>query len=109
MTDANSKSQRVFESLAAVNERFEKFGVLESIDGWQECQTARNLAAHDYETDYARVAQRFNMLHASRAELYGTAARFTAWCENQLGIFPASDHFAAKFSEIIRLQTQPGV
>ena len=31
---------------------FEKLGVIDSIASWQLCRTARNLAAHDYETDY---------------------------------------------------------
>ena len=42
---------------------FEKLGVIESIDSWQMCRTARNLAAHDYETDCALIAEHFNELH----------------------------------------------
>ena len=42
---------------------FEKLGVIESIDAWQMCRTARNLAAHDYETDCALIAEHFNELH----------------------------------------------
>ena len=42
---------------------FEKLAVIESIDAWQMCRTARNLAAHDYETDCALIAEHFNELH----------------------------------------------
>lgn len=81
----NKKDVDLFETLAAVNERFaklqdslaaamrhaallmsepadsflqvlalfEKSGVVTSIDDWQRSRAARNLAAHDYETDYA--------------------------------------------------------
>jgi hypothetical protein len=42
---------------------FEKFEVIKSIDDWQIARTARNLAAHDYETDYSVVAEHFNTLH----------------------------------------------
>ena len=39
---------------------YEKTGVLESVESWQLCRTARNLAAHDYDIDYADIADRFN-------------------------------------------------
>ena len=35
---------------------FEKVGVVDSIASWQLCRTTRNLAAHDYGTDYTLVA-----------------------------------------------------
>ena len=92
----HKKDIALFESLAAVNERFaklqdtlgaamrhaallagergdtflkvlafyEKVGVLDSVAAWQLCRTTLNLAAHDYETDYAGIAEHFNSLHA---------------------------------------------
>jgi len=30
---------------------YEKTGVIDSVSSWQLCRTARNLAAHDYETE----------------------------------------------------------
>ena len=80
----HKKDNDLFESLAAINERFAKFqdtlgaamrhslvlsgdqadsflkvltifeksGVVESIEAWQLARAARNLAAHEYETDY---------------------------------------------------------
>ena len=39
---------------------YEKSGVIDSISSWQLCRTARNLAAHDYETEYAEIADHFN-------------------------------------------------
>lgn len=84
--EQHKKDIALFETLAAVNERFaklqdtvgasmrhaallageqsdsflnilsfyEKVGVLDTIAEWQLCRTTRNLAAHDYETDYTR-------------------------------------------------------
>ncbi|MEO6322434.1 MAG: hypothetical protein ABIR56_17260, partial [Polaromonas sp.] len=48
---------------------FEKNGVVQSLEDWQVARTARNLAAHDYETDYNQVAQHFNALHALKPSL----------------------------------------
>jgi hypothetical protein len=39
---------------------FKKFKMISSIEDWQTARTARNLAAHDYQTDYAVVAEHFN-------------------------------------------------
>lgn len=133
----NKKDVALFESLAAINERFaklqdtlgaamrhaallagesgdtflrilafyEKVGVLDSVFGWQLCRTTRNLAAHDYETDYAGIAEHFNTLHALIPKLYGNAARFLSYCQENLGILPAHGDFADEFSAITRTQT----
>ena len=45
-----------------------------------------------------------NMLHSLKGELHGTAGRFVAWCQSQLGIAPASDDFTAEFVEIVAAQ-----
>jgi hypothetical protein len=42
---------------------YEKTGVLKSVESWQLCRTARNLAAHDYDSDYAEIADHFNSLN----------------------------------------------
>lgn len=80
---------------------YEKIGVISSIDDWQTCRTARNIAAHAYETDYAAIAEHFNMLHETRGLLYRAAAGFVAHCRNELAAQPASDDFASEFGAII--------
>lgn len=79
---------------------FEKFGVIQSIEEWQIVRTARNLAAHDYETDYQVVAEHFNTLHGLKGQLYGVANRFVAYCVAELGIVPAHNDFAVDFAAI---------
>ncbi|HAS52026.1 MAG TPA: hypothetical protein DCS21_09925 [Gammaproteobacteria bacterium] len=133
---ANKKDIAVFESLAAINERFaklqdtlgvamrhavllagesgdtflkvlafyEKVGVLDSVAAWQLCRTTRNLAAHDYETDYAEIDDHFNSLHALIRQLYDNAARFLAYCQEVLSILPAYEDFTDEFTVIVRTQ-----
>lgn len=127
------KDAALFESLAAINERFaklqdtlgsamrhaallagerattflriltfyEKVGVLESVDAWQLCRATRNLAAHDYETGYAEIAEHFNALHALTPGLYGDAARFVDYCREVLGVRPNPGDFAQDFVAIV--------
>ena len=129
---SRKKDNELFESLAAVNERFsklqdslgaamrhslvlsgeqadsfikvlaifEKFKVISSIEAWQLARTARNLAAHDYQTDYAVVAEHFNTLHALTENLYGTSKRFLMYCGTQLLVLPLSEDFSIEFLEI---------
>lgn len=80
---------------------FEKLGVLSSLEDWQACRTARNLAAHDYQTDYAAIAQHFNGLQALLPVLLGTAARLVPMCAAELSIHPASDAFETEFAEAV--------
>lgn len=80
---------------------FEKLGVIESIAAWQLGRTARNLAAHDYDTDYAVIAQHFNQLHALRPATLATACRLLTVCVQHLGIQPASDDFEAEFQGVL--------
>lgn len=128
--EKHKKDVALFESMAAINERFaklqdtlgaamrhaillageagdtflkilsfyEKAGVLESIASWQLCRTTRNLAAHDYETDYAEIAEHFNSLHALIPRVYGDAARFLHYCQDTLGVLPMHGDFADDFS-----------
>ena len=88
------------ESFMKVLAIFEKFGVIHSIEDWQTARSARNLAAHDYETDYHLVAEHFNTLHDLRLPLYGVARRFLAYSRNELLITPTGDDFAAEFEQI---------
>jgi len=124
----------LFESLAAINERFaklqdtlgsamrhaallagepvdsflkvlsfyEKSNVIESIEVWQLYRTTRNLAAHDYETDYAEIASHFNALNELLPTLYSDAARFVDYCNAILGLRPANPDFEKDFREITR-------
>lgn len=76
---------------------FVKLQVIDSIESWQLCRTARNLAAHDYETDYALIAEHFNDLHALQPVLVNAAARLLELCSQSLGVMPATDDFSAEF------------
>lgn len=129
----NRKNEGLFESMAAINERFaklqdtlgaamrhatllmgepaesflkvlafqEKTGVIDSIESWQLCRTARNLAAHDYETEYTRIAEHFNALHELQPVLYLASSRFLERCAEDLEVHPASDDFAREFAAIL--------
>jgi hypothetical protein len=80
----------------------EKIGVIGSIDEWQTCRAARNLAAHAYETDYAAIAEHFNTLHLMKSTLFRAAGKFVAYCQDELGIQPASADFTPEFADIVR-------
>lgn len=131
---AHKKDVTLFESIAAINERFaklqdtlgaamrhaallagesgetflkvlsfyEKIGVLESVASWQLCRTTRNLAAHDYEIEYAEIAEHFNSLHSLAPALYGVAARFLRYCHDVLGVLPARGDFSDEFSAVVQ-------
>jgi hypothetical protein len=128
----HKKDNKLFEALAAINERFaklqdtlgsamrhslllsgeqadsfikvlalfEKFGVIPNIEEWQVARAARNLAAHDYETDYEAVAEHFNTLHALKGSLLRTAGQFAQYCNSQLKISPSSQDFSVEFERI---------
>lgn len=138
--EQNKKSIDLFESLAAINERFaklqdtlgaamrhsvllsgetgdtflkvlafyEKTGVIDSIASWQLCRATRNLAAHDYGTDYAEVAEHFNALHSLIPTLYGDAYRFVAYCRETLEVNPLRTDFESEFSAITRDHMEQG-
>lgn len=88
------------ESFIKVLAIFEKAGVVPSIEAWQAARAARNLAAHDYETDYGLVADHFNALFDQQAMLYQTARAFVAYCQNALSVKPLGDDFSAEFEAI---------
>ena len=80
---------------------YEKSGVINSISSWQLCRTARNLAAHDYETEYAEIADHFNTLHDLQPMLYQTASRLIENCLANLNVTPLSEDFAREFVSIV--------
>lgn len=79
---------------------FEKLDVIDSIDSWQLCRTARNLAAHDYETNYALMAEHFNELQTLQPVLVKAASRLVALCAQTLGIMPATSDFESEFQRV---------
>lgn len=133
------KDVALFESLAAINERFaklqdtlaaamrhsallmgeptdsflkvlalfEKLGVIGATSDWQRSRAARNLATHDYETDYDDIAEHFNTLHDLATMLYGTARRLVDTCRDSLEIGPASEDFAPEFAAITERLAPP--
>lgn len=133
----HKKDVALFEALAGINERFvklqdtlgasmrhaallygrpflkvmsfyEKAGVIESVTAWQLCRIARNLAAHDSETDSAEIAEDFNSLHVLVPQLYIDAARSQTYCLNSLGVKPMHEDFADEFSAILHKAKVPG-
>lgn len=81
---------------------FEKWGVVDGVDQWQLARTARNLAAHDYETDYTAVAEHFNVLHDLSPGLLAMAGRFVRHCQQTLGVDPLQPDFEQDFEAITR-------
>ena len=79
---------------------FEKLGVLDSIEAWQLARTARNLAAHDYETDDDKVALHFNALQELTPGLFAVARRFVDYCASSLNVHPLSADFEPEFIQI---------
>ncbi|QJQ97657.1 hypothetical protein [Halomonas sp. PGE1] len=126
------KDVDLFETLAAINERFaklqdtlasamrhsvllaaessdsflkvlaffEKQGVIESVSDWQRCRAVRNMAAHDYSTNYSEIAEHFNLLNELSRVLLHASRRLIIWSAEQLGIAPASRDFSTEFERI---------
>ncbi len=89
------------ESFLKILSVFEKNGVIESIESWQSSRAARNLAAHDYETNYNEIAEHFNMLHDLSPMLYSTAKRLLVLCNEALRVGPTTDDFSDEFDGIV--------
>ena len=79
---------------------FEKLEVINSITDWQLCRTARNLAAHDCETDYALIAEHFNELQTLQPVLVQAAARLLAQCAQSLAVEPITADFKNEFARV---------
>ena len=86
---------------------FEKVGVITSIDDWQAMRALRNLAAHQYETNYKDIAEHFNSLEGFIPSLYATAAAFSSYCLDSLGVKSASDTHSTDFIKIVRPHRLP--
>ena len=80
---------------------FEKVSVLPSMEDWQTMRALRNLAAHEYELDYAEIAEHFNSLKELIPQLYKTAAAFLDYCQNTLHVGPSSNDFTREFAQIV--------
>lgn len=80
---------------------YEKVGVIESMENWQLYRAARNLAAHDYEVDYAEIAGHFNAIHEFTPALYQIAGRFVSHCQETLTIGPRQNDFSTDFISIV--------
>lgn len=79
---------------------FEKQGVIDATSDWQRCRAIRNIAAHDYSTHYAQIAEHFNLLNELSDILLHTSRNLVAWCADQLQIRPASQDFSTEFDSI---------
>lgn len=84
---------------------FEKINVITAIDDWQTMRALRNLAAHEYQIDYAATAEHFNSLKELIPTLYAAASAFTAYCRDTLDITPASNDFAPEFDRIVHAES----
>ncbi len=71
------------------------------MSAWQLCRAARNLAAHDYEIDYAAIAEHFNTLHDLQSMLYQTSARLISHIQQNLDVSPSNSDFTVEFSRIV--------
>lgn len=80
---------------------YEKVGVIESVADWQTCRTARNLAAHSYETDYQAIAEHFNTLYEMLPVLYRASHKFVSYCQATLDVAPSSSDFSEEFATIV--------
>ena len=80
---------------------YEKQGVILSVADWQLLRTARNLAAHDYETDYADIAEHFNTLFDLKPGLLAASGAFVLLCQDRLAINPTTEDFAQEFWLIV--------
>lgn len=79
---------------------YEKIGVLSSVSDWQESRMIRNIAAHEYDTDEAQIAEHFNAIHALIPMLIRTAKNIVEWILETLSVLPASTDFAAEFNQL---------
>lgn len=80
---------------------FEKKEIIESREQWILCRTARNLAAHEYDVDYAIIAQHFNTLYALRGFLYSASGRFLHYCASDIQTIPATSDFSEEFQKVV--------
>ena len=80
---------------------FEKVAVIPAIDDWQEMRALRNMAAHEYGTNYDETAEHFNALHELVPRLYRVARAFVDYCRNALDVESSNNDFSADFRRIV--------
>lgn len=76
------------------------------IKSWQLCRTIRNLAAHDYGTDYTEISEHFNALHELIPVLYKCAHRFVLYCIEILEVESIENEFSEEFVRITKSQNK---
>jgi len=89
------------ESFLRILAFYEKQGVIASVDDWIACRALRNLATHEYATDYDRIAQHFNELRHFIPGLLQGSARFIDYCASELGATPDDETFSEEFTEVL--------
>ncbi len=81
---------------------FEKVRVFESVRDWQAIRALRNLAAHEYGTNYAKTADHFNAVNSSIPTLYRMSTNFFRFCADNLDITASSPDFSKDVEIILR-------
>lgn len=67
---------------------YEKENVISSIDDWQNCRLIRNRSAHEYDNDYHKIADHFNLImHYSRL-LISSSVHLIQFCLEKININP---------------------
>ncbi|RVT53666.1 hypothetical protein ENE75_01875 [Rubrivivax albus] len=56
---------------------------------------------HDYDTDYAVIAEHFNQLNTLRPAVLASASRLMAVCAADLQVLAATDDFTAEFQVVL--------
>jgi hypothetical protein len=79
---------------------FEKVGVMTSVEEWQTMRALRNLAAHEYQIDYKRIAEHFGSVKELIPQLYRVSAAFSVYCRDTLGVSVSSDEFSDDFKHV---------
>lgn len=88
------------ETFIRVLTHFEKVGVIPAVGDWQEMRALRNVAAHEYGTDYEAIAEHFNALHGLVPRLYSIALSFSDYCLKTLSIEASNNDFSSDFRSI---------
>ena len=88
------------ESFLKVLSVFERLGVIDNPEDWHRCRAVRNLAAHDYDTDYEAIASHFNDVYDLYPSLLRSATKLIDLCNERLHVFPTGTDFADEFVRV---------
>jgi len=102
MRHAALLSGETVDSFLKVLSFYEKCGVIDSIESWQLYRTARNMAAHEYTTNYTTIAEHFNTLHELLPLIFNDAKKFVNYCKTTLTIEPEASDFEQDFIAITK-------